>query len=173
MTPREQASKVLKQLNVRGIPIPVEDIALKLGAKLSYEPFEGKDEISGVLFRDGDTVVIGINSAHPNTRQRFTIAHEIGHLVLHKGAIFVDKTVRLNRNSLSSMAIDSKEIEANQFAAELLMPAELVTEEARKRLKKTGRLSELSLIDALASAFKVSTHAMEIRLTNLGIVTPR
>jgi Zn-dependent peptidase ImmA (M78 family) len=164
---------VLTQLKIKSIPVPVELIATKLGAKLSYEPFEGQDEISGMLFRDGDRIVIGVNSSHVNTRQRFTIAHEIGHLVLHKGAMFVDKTVRLNRDSKSSMAIDPKEIEANGFAAELLMPAEVVTEEARKRLTKKTRVSELQLVSTLATAFDVSTHAMEIRLTNLGIITPR
>ena len=173
LSPREQALKVLKDLKISDIPIPVEEIAAKLGAKVSYEPFEGKDEISGMLFRDDDRIVIGINSAHANTRQRFTIAHEIGHLVLHKGAIFVDKSVRLNRDTKSALAIDPREIDANRFAAELLMPTEFVTKEAVKRLSKKSKVSEVLLADSLASAFEVSTHAMEIRLTNLGIITAR
>lgn len=173
MSPQEQAKKVLKDLGIKGVPVPVEEIAERLGAKLSFEPFEGKDEISGMLFRDGNRIVIGINSTHANTRQRFTIAHEIGHLVLHKGAMFVDKTVRLNRDSTSSKAIDPREIEANRFAAELLMPDTAITIEARKRLSRKASVSEAFLVDSLASVFEVSTHAMEIRLTNLGILAPR
>lgn len=173
MHPRQHAEKVLRDLKIKDIPIPVEDIAVKLGAKLSYEPFEGKDEISGVLFRDNDRIVIGINSSHAKTRQRFSIAHEIGHLVLHKGAIFIDKTVRLNRDAKSSMAIDPQEIDANRFAAALLMPEKAVSVEAKRRLLKKSKLPELFLIDELAAAFQVSTQAMEIRLTNLGIISPR
>ncbi len=173
MNPRDRAVELLEKLKIKEAPIPVEEIAEKMGAKLSYEPFEGQDEISGMLFRDGERIVIGINSAHANTRQRFTIAHEIGHLMLHKGAMFVDKTVRLNRDSKSSMAIDPREIEANGFAAELIMPREIVTKEVTKRLSKKSGVTEISLVEALASTFEVSTHAMEIRLTNLGIITPR
>ncbi|MBI2312977.1 MAG: ImmA/IrrE family metallo-endopeptidase [Betaproteobacteria bacterium] len=171
--PAKEAERILREFGVKGNPVPVEDIAAKLGAKLSYEPFEGQDEISGMLFRDGDHIVIGINSSHAKTRQRFSIAHEIGHLVMHKGAIFVDKAVRLNRDAKSSLAIDPREIDANRFAAELLMPEKLVSAEAKKRLVKKSKLSELLLIDELAAAFQVSSQAMEFRLTNLGIISPR
>lgn len=173
MSPKNHAEKVLSDLKIKDIPIPVEEIAIKLGAKLSYEPFDGKDEISGALFRDNDHIVIGINSSHAKTRQRFSIAHEIGHLVLHKGAIFIDKTVRLNRDAKSSMAIDPQEIEANRFAAALLMPEKAVSAEVQKRMQKKPKLPEAFLIDELAAAFQVSTQAMEIRLTNLGIIFPR
>lgn len=173
MSPKKQAEKVLSDLRIVSIPIPVEEIASRLGAKLSYEPFEGKDEISGALFRDNDRIVIGINSAHAKNRQRFSIAHEIGHLVLHKGAIFIDKTVRFNRDTKSSMAVDPQEIEANGFAAALLMPEKMVSTEAQKRMLKKPNMPQDLLIEEMADAFQVSTQAMEIRLTNLGIIFPR
>lgn len=166
----KQATKVLAEYRIQTVPVPVDEIAVALGAKVSYEPFDEKDEISGVLYRTDDRVVIGINSTHPKTRQRFSIAHEIGHLVMHKGALFVDKTVRINRDANSSKAVDQKEIQANQFAAELLMPESLVLEEVNKRLKKKSKLSELVLIDDLAAVFGVSAQSMEFRLINLGIL---
>ena len=89
------------------------------------------NRVVNILLKDAQKCVIGINSAHPKTRQRFSIAHEIGHLVLHdKKELFIDKVVRVNfRDAKSSMAIDHNEIEANQFAAELLMPRELVRQQ--------------------------------------------
>src|SRR5437879_4235539 len=115
MKPEKYAQKILDDLELDNAPIPVEEIAAHLGAQLSYEPFQGKGELSGMLLRDKDRAVIGVNSAHPSVRQRFSVAHEIGHLVMHEGAMFVDQTVRFNRDGNSSLAIDPQEIEANQF----------------------------------------------------------
>jgi Zn-dependent peptidase ImmA (M78 family) len=168
--PAKQAERVLSDLKINTIPVPVEEVAERLGAKLSYEPFDDEEDISGVLYRSEEQIVIGINSKHVKARQRFSIAHEIGHLVLHKGALFVDKTVRFNRDAISSKAVDQKEIQANQFAAELLMPENLILNEVNKRLKKKSKLSELVIIDELAGVFGVSTQSMEFRLINLGIL---
>jgi Zn-dependent peptidase ImmA (M78 family) len=170
---RDEAAAVLSKFKVKTLPVAVDEIAVGLGAQLKYEPFDGNDDMSGMLFRDGEIIVIGINSAHSKTRQRFTIAHEIGHLVLHKGDLFVDRTVRLNRDGKSSLAIDDREIEANGFAAELLMPETLVTSGAQKYLVKNQKSSDIALLEHLAKVFQVSNHAMEIRLSNLGILSPR
>ena len=63
--------------------LDVEAIAEKLGAEVIFDKLG--DDVSGLLVREADRVVIGVNDAHPETRQRFTIAHELGHLVLHQG----------------------------------------------------------------------------------------
>ena len=177
MIPRKKinaaAVAILDKFKIKSLPIPVDEIAVKLGAQLKYEPFDANDDMSGMLFRDGDLVVLGVNSSHTKNRQRFTIAHEIGHLVLHKGDLFVDKTVRLNRDVNSSLAIDPREIEANGFAAELLMPEAWVTSEAQKYLLKNQKASDVALVEQLAKVFQVSNQAMEIRLSNLGILSPR
>ena len=123
-----------------------------------------------MLFRDNDRTIIGVNSAHSSTRQRFTIAHEIGHLFLHKGKLFVDTPVSF-RDAKSSSATDRGEIEANAFAAELLMPRDMVITEVQKRLAKNTRLSSESLIEELAEVFTVSQQAIEYRLKNLGILS--
>jgi Zn-dependent peptidase ImmA (M78 family) len=166
---REAVQAVLKQCNVTSLPVAVEEIASTLKARLTYEPFDGNDDMSGMLFRDDERIVIGVNSSHAKTRQRF----KIGHLVLHKGDLFVDRTVRLNRDGKSGLAIDDREIEANGFAAELLMPEAWVTSEAQKFLLKNQKASDVSLIEHLAKVFQVSNQAMEIRLSNLGILSPR
>ena len=167
-SPEQEARALLKDAKIHDNPVPVERIAKQLRARLSFEPFEGN--ISGMLYRDGKRTVIGVNSAQANTRQRFTIAHEIGHLRLHRGRpIIVDEVVRVNfRDSRSSQATDTEEIEANQFAAELLMPRDLVQQEVKRRASKRGLTSDDWLVEQLARAFDVSPQAMEYRLANLG-----
>lgn len=169
--PIQAAQKLLADHGVTEAPINVQELAGQAGAIVSYEAF--KEDLSGVLVKEKTRVVIGVNSFHAMTRQRFTIAHELGHLMLgHKGEVFVDQTV-MRRDAKSSTAADPLEIEANQFAAELLMPASLVLEAVRRRQAKRSDLSSILLVDELAEEFQVSSQAMEYRLTNLGMFMPR
>lgn len=167
------ALKFLREAGITQAPVDVEKLAIRVGAKVSYEPFEG--DLSGVLVKDHGSVVIGVNSSHPNTRQRFTIAHECGHLLLkHIGDIFVDQTVAvMKRDGRSSMAIDQQEIEANRFAAELLMPEKMIVEAVKRRQQKKTDISASQIISELADEFQVSPQAMEYRLTNLGLLMPQ
>lgn len=168
----KMAQQLLNELGVTKPPVPVEEIAKQKSAKLSFEPFDGEEDISGILFRDGNNIIIGINSSHHHNRQRFTIAHEIGHLLLHdKKELFVDKVVKVNfRDTISSAAIDTKEITANAFAAELLMPKKFVLNEIDKILKRSRIENKEELIEKLSSVFEVSKQAMEYRLINLGVL---
>ena len=170
--PITEAQKLLKSARIENPPVRVDKIAEKLKAKLSFEPFEGKDDISGILYRGEKQTIIGINSTHSKARQRFTIAHEIGHLVLHDGELFVDQSVRVNfRDKRSSLAEDKQEIEANKFAAELLMPKEMIRREVVKCIAKKRAATEPQLIIELARIFEVSEQAMGYRLFNLGIIS--
>lgn len=171
----KKVNELLENFGIVNPPVPVEKIIRELGVKITFEPFQGSDDISGILYRDAQKAVIGINSEHPITRQRFSMAHELGHFILHRKQLFVDKMVRVNfRDPKSSLAIDSDEIQANAFAAELLMPNEFVKNEIRSlvlsnRYNRRTYLKE-ELIDELAHAFDVSRQAMEYRLNNLGVL---
>jgi Zn-dependent peptidase ImmA (M78 family) len=149
------------------LPVDVDAIARQLGVQIVLERLD--KSVSGMLYRDDDHVLIGVNSAHPERRQRFTVAHELGHLVLHKGRPLVVDHVRLNfRDATSSTATDSEEIQANAFAAELLMPRDRVIAAARPALQQaTG--SDAAVVRDLADGFGVSVEAMDYRLTNLGL----
>jgi Zn-dependent peptidase ImmA (M78 family) len=129
---------------------------------------EMKDDVSGMLVREPTRTVIGINQGHAATRQRFTVAHEIGHLQLHKGRpLIMDTDVRVNlRDKVSSMATDREEIEANRFAAALLIPDFMV----RSEISDLGFESAEELVTKLRRRFKVSPSAMNFRLVNLGIL---
>lgn len=165
----EQAAiDLLEELGIDELPVPVEDIAHDSGASLRFEPLEGG--LSGVLFRDAaGRKVIGVNALHSEVRQRFTIAHELGHLRLHEDMLYVDGLVR--RDGKSSLALDPQEIEANAFAAEILMPRKLVLREVGERVPQGGVVDPTTLIRQLAREFRVSEQAMEFRLVNLGVTT--
>lgn len=161
------ASGLLERFSVRTIPVPVEDIASHLGATIVREPLE--TTISGLLLREGGTRLIAVNTDHHPRRQRFTIAHELGHMQLHPGDYIVDSAVRVNRrDKLSSMASDSQEIEANAFAATLLMPPTLVRT-ALERVQSSQLGNPTRVVEILAKQFGVSAEAMGYRLINLGL----
>jgi Zn-dependent peptidase ImmA (M78 family) len=154
-------------LNDTGItepPVSIEDIVKARGITIRAMDLK---EVSGLVVRDGNVTVIGVNKAHALTRRRFTIAHECAHALLHEGKeIHYDKDFRVDfRSGISSLGVDVEEMEANFFAACILMP--------RRFLEVDPLISELDVEDAaptvkaLAARYKVSTQAMSIRLGNL------
>lgn len=164
------AADFLEKCGISGYPIPVEEIALDCGIQVVRAGAEWSE--SGFLLRDGQTTVIGINSRNSAKRQRFTIAHELGHWKLHRGRpLIVDQSIMVNkRNDLSSQATDKQEIEANQFAAEILMPTYHVAT-AIRHVARGVIGSRDEFIAALAKEFDVSVEAMGWRLINLGVLS--
>lgn len=163
---RRKARELLSRAEVTEPPVPVKELARSAGGDIRYEPFRG--ELSGMRLAQPGGSVIGVNALHPPVRQRFTIAHEIGHLLLHPRDNFhLDKFSPIQfRNQRSSTGEDETEIEANQFAAELLMPEDMVRREVAPLL---GRSAE-DAIENLARKFQVSVQAMTIRLTTMGLL---
>jgi Zn-dependent peptidase ImmA (M78 family) len=165
---RRLALGLLKDAKVKKPPVPIEKLATFVKAKIRYEPFAG--QLYGMVHRNANgSAVIGVNSMDAPNRQRFTIAHEIGHLFLHKNdKLHVDEKSPIGlRNDRSSMAIDEKEIEANQFAAELIMPAVFLDKDVR-RLPDDIEAEEA--VARLARKYQVSEQAMTIRLTALRVL---
>lgn len=166
---RRKAKELIREGKVKRPPVPVENLARFAGATIHYEPFAG--QISGMVHRQPKgAAIIGVNSFHALTRQRFTIAHELGHLLLHKDEkLHVDEKSPIGfRNQESSLAVNDQEIEANQFAAELLMPATLLDKEIEK-LPQNIEVEDA--VARLAEGFQVSEQAMTLRLTRLGVLT--
>lgn len=159
-----QAKQLLAKAGVDAVPVPVERVAEYLGIKVDMSDLG--DDCSGVLVRDGDRAVIGVNWAHHANRQRFTIAHEIGHFVLHEGETYVDKGFSVNFRDLESGSGKKREeVQANAFAAALLMPAELVRSAFKThRFDLADDGDDLRL---LAEKFGVSAQAMAIRLKDV------
>nr|MDZ8063829.1 ImmA/IrrE family metallo-endopeptidase [Nostoc sp. EkiNYC01] len=164
---KQAALKILKNYGF-SIPVDIEFIATSEG--LSIRKQELEDDVSGLLVIKDDQVVIGINSKHHINRQRFTIAHEFGHYLLHSqlAKIFFDESTVFFRDKEASEGIKYQEIEANQFAAELLMP-ELILRE--KIVQQPLDAFDEAAIKQLANEFEVSVQALTIRLTKLGLIT--
>ncbi len=162
---RELVEDLLKDNNILQPFIPVDLVAEKMGIKVEYQNFDDQN-LSGCILRNGASALICVNSNESKNRQRFTIAHEIGHFMLHReDEGFVDKG--LNRNLESSKATDPKEIEANHFAAELLMPKEFIEKDV-----EAVEVSDYDdFIKSLAARYEVSAHAMTLRLNYLGYIS--
>ena len=164
----ESAHEVLACHGVNSAPVNIEQIIRNENIYI----FENKEliGISGAsLINNGNRIIVINNQEFP-TRRRFTMAHELGHLILHQDRIFNfdenDVSV-FYRNEDSSKGEYVREIEANLFAAALLMPENLIVEEIQDANLEESPLDEDN-IDGFAKKFDVSVQAMTIRLTKLG-----
>ena len=134
--------------------VDVETLAGELGMKVCYS--KQPDNISGAIFKNEKVggsrgYVCFVNNTHSSERQRFTIAHEIAHFILHRDYIGDGITDNgLLRSNLSSEI----EIAANRLAADIIMPWHLIS-----HALKNGREN-----NELAKVLKVSNSAMSIRL---------
>jgi len=159
----ETVEHLLRRSRITKPPVPVERIAEREGLDIRLAPYEG--DLSGALVRTERDAYIGVNSHHHPNRQRFTVAHELAHYFLHKGLrLHVDKNIWVNwRDDESSKAVQWEEIQANHFAAELLMPTAFLIRD----INKIRRIDDHT-VQFLARKYRVSTQAMDIRLHNLG-----
>jgi Zn-dependent peptidase ImmA (M78 family) len=170
---REHVESLLDKHNVKRGPVPVNKIARAFGIEIKLDNVD--NELSGFLFRDKKTgrTVIGANKTHHPNRQRFTIAHELGHYLLHEGeTVHLDDhggafTVNL-RDSKSATGEDDGEREANLFAAELLMPARFLEQDLRGQ--NLDLLGNNDFLDNLADKYEVSVQALTFRLANLDYI---
>ncbi|MGD0547214.1 MAG: ImmA/IrrE family metallo-endopeptidase [Terracidiphilus sp.] len=170
----EMVSGLLRKHQIFGAPVPVDRVATEEGLPIIEHALQG--EVSGALISSNGVSAIAVNSAHHVKRRRFTIAHELAHYLLdHKGdQDHIDwKFTVLRRDGKSSEANNTQEIEANSFAANLLMPREFLLRDLKLQTGSNGEieLSNDQLI-ALARKYQVSETAMNFRLINLGLISP-
>jgi Zn-dependent peptidase ImmA (M78 family) len=167
-SPSAQAQQVLAELGIKSPPTPLEKIAKARGAVIRYAPLD--DELSGMIYIKDGIPIIGVNSLHHPNRQRFTIAHELGHLELHRARIsnevhvdkkFTGELPRLMRDATSAAGTEDIEIQANQFAAELLMPRAFIDQALAG---KQFDIEDDGPIEELAKKFRVSKQALEYKI---------
>jgi Zn-dependent peptidase ImmA (M78 family) len=119
------------------------------------------DDVAGALWRDGGLAMIWVNGAQAVERQRFTVAHELGHVCCRHDDTTVDTAA-----TISAAARDPREVQANAFAAELLAPRAGVS----AMVTGQPRLDDLV---RLAAHFGISTLAALNRCRTLGLVERR
>ena len=150
-TLKELAEQVTRKAGVWGqMPVPLERIADSL--RFVAFTVELDENTAGAIRYDKRTIYLNRND--PPTRQRFTYAHELGHAILHEGENIIDYRSNLE------LPGDRKEVEANKFAAELLMP-----EGEFREVWQTRRANKTRV----AAHFGVSEQAVGIRVSNLGL----
>ena len=173
-TIRSKCQNIIKKHDISDLPIDLKQLANNLNITIQEKLFES--EFSGLLAVNDGKVTIAVNKNHSVNRKRFTIAHELGHFFLHvdgKKELFVDKS--FNRDITSSKGSDRVEIEANRFAAELLMPSNLLKAEIKKQREQelfsfdddSDQSIDDTMVSKLSQKFGVSAQAMEIRLSNM------
>lgn len=158
----EKAQAILKMFAITEPPVDVKWIAKQLGFLVVDYKFA--EDTSAVLFIHKGTKAIGVNRAHAPVRQRFSVAHELGHY-LGGHEDFTEhgegEKIQVDGHFDPTDPQQRLEQEANQFAAELLMPEQIV----KRELAKMGTLDA----PALARKFQVSEQAMWIQLIALNL----
>ncbi|OCX67546.1 hypothetical protein A6M27_11545 [Acidithiobacillus thiooxidans] len=136
------------------------------------------DEIIGEITCDEDVVKIKLNPLNTQyePRKNFTIAHELGHYFMHfenSCREFIDNKKTMNR---TASFWDRKESEANDFAANLLMPVSLILTNSKhiideyKKENGSNHMPENEFIDQLSRTLKVSRESLTFRLKNIGVI---
>jgi Zn-dependent peptidase ImmA (M78 family) len=143
-------------------PVDVKAIIREIG--LTYVERHMEAGESGWIEYDGWTCTIAVNIDEGPQRKRFTAAHELGHFLYHRDLLTKHRHLdRLfdeasTRNPTSPLDY-AHEVQANNFAARLLMPQQTIDREIA-----LGN----NTLQGLASKFDVSRTAMEYRLKNIG-----
>ncbi|MCV6623478.1 MAG: ImmA/IrrE family metallo-endopeptidase [Cellvibrionaceae bacterium] len=176
MSPKE----LLEKFDMLQAPIDVEALCDKIGVPVTVSTSLKKLYSGEISLDSNGEVSIWVNAINHQNRKRFTLAHELGHLIndiiphieSHKEVVFEDPATNFQRSG----AQKPEEYRANTFAAELLMPEELIVKEGKKVLKflsnklGTEKVPESEFIEKMTEKFLVSHQAMEIRLKVIGIL---
>jgi Zn-dependent peptidase ImmA (M78 family) len=159
---RLTANEVLEKYKITDVPVDLEKICEGEKLKINVFDLSGPEKkynrkISGILIIDDEGRDIFVNEKDNHLRQRFTIAHELGHFFMHRKD-------DVTKGSLISFRGERTkgETEADQFAAELLMPEKRLMEAYENEIFPTAR--------KLAEIFGVSKAAMMFRLDRLNLV---
>jgi len=126
------------------------------------------DRLEGYLFWAGGEGVAFVNADDILPRRRFTAAHELGHAVMHRsrmGRFRADAKIE----EAASETTDPLEVEANRFAAELLIPEEVCKARAEELRSEHRCCPRGVLVYRLAAELLVSRQATLYRLNNLGV----
>ena len=152
------ARDIIDLFNITKPPVKLQQICDILDIDFRLSDF-WDDNLSGKVYIEGENPVIEVNNQHSFERKRFTLAHELGHLFRH---IATGLKSEVNDPKFRRAGdFDYTEIQANKFAAGLLMPKSFIEDEIEKFEDDVD-------INSLARKFEVSYDAMYWRLKNLG-----
>lgn len=153
----DEIRKYAEEQSINLIPFDIESLVKAFNIEIVFEDLE-MDQ-SGYISKRGDRYVIGLNQYMSPRRQRFTLAHELAHYILHKNLYNDERYPEFNlfRDENNNM----QEVEANNFASEILMP----TKEYKKIVNDGIRL-----LTDIADYFDVSIAAARYKAFKLGYI---
>ncbi len=158
--PIRRAQTTLIRYWDRSIPVDPAKIARAAGASLFADFSMPTQGLNGSFIIDDGVPAISFSPDDPWVRQRFSIAHSLGHMVLGHGRSLSD-----DQSNYSASVDHYKEREANTFAMELLMPKEVIDWMVVKRGNRD--------VGEMSRALSVSERAMQARLEGLGYLSKR
>lgn len=156
---RKGVQEVITELTSNGlwsIPLNIEAALKYYGMRIFYEDM---GDLSGYLEKRSTGWIAGVNTYQSEQRQRFTLAHELGHFCLHNHLISGSHKEKI---FFRSAVTDHMEKEANEFASDLLIPKVALLEQIRSGNNKLSNL---------ASYFNVSLDAMRYKAFRLKLIS--
>lgn len=150
------AQNILNSFGINGPSVDISTIAKKLGLNVYSSSFTD-ESISGFIKYENSDKNIYVSNSQPIVRQRFTIAHELAHYILHRDLLDKEGGSPLYRGG----AYNQVEAQADRLAAALLMPENLV---------KHFHNEYKNDIAFMARIFNVSESAMYNRYRDLGLI---
>ena len=164
------AQKIIRSYQYSKETIPVKIRQIMVDMNILIKDVSLPNEISGVLDTRGDQPIVLVHDNHGEKRKRFSLAHELGHFILNSSsrAIHMDRHTFF-RSNFSSSGTDIEEIKANRFAAELLMPSDILWEILLDMpdLIDIDENEGLKALEDLAGKFEVSVAALTIKISGV------
>lgn len=123
---KSEALRTLRSARIVRPPILPRNLAENYGLSVRFVRFKpGLEEVCGFIEFDNDRITV--NADHSANRQTFTIAHELGHYILHRELYAADpQAYKVLRRHPIKAEKDPRETEANTFAANLLVPKDML-----------------------------------------------
>ena len=163
-----KVEEVLRETEIFSVPVEIISIANFYGFRVYEIPMD--DNVSGMIISDKEKIknfetnkIIVVNANHPQTRKRFTIAHELGHYILQG-----KPTECYAHRDAGIYSPDERD--ANSFASLLLMPEKEVLNEVAHLKEVYGNVNDSIVVLGVAAKFNVSNSAADVRLKKMMII---
>lgn len=160
---RAKANSIINDYGIDNASILInhlEDLCFDLGAYVQFKPLDGAD--ARIVAKDGKGIITINSNEQMEQYVRFSVGHELGHFLLHCKDIPEFNCSRRDMDSwFANNAAQQKEIEANEFSVELLLPEILV-----KPIIKKEKVC-IETVEKIAAEFKMSISSSVRRYVDL------
>jgi Zn-dependent peptidase ImmA (M78 family) len=147
---RHAADSLLKDAKINEPPVKIKELLRFIPARFNLT-IAGwgnlPDKVDALTRKEDGITIIGYSSKAPLVRQKFSVAHEIGHLYM--GHLHGQSSIDVN-------STDNDEVEANQFAAQLIMPPQMLRKDIKAGIKDPKDLAKRYGVSEIALWYKLN-----------------